>query len=881
MIMKVLLTILILLLLTAAAMAQTATADNKVVTVSNAGSTPIFLSGTVPANYTIQFQTAPTCGICAAPAHGSISPSTGATGVVSYSPTSGYTGPDSFEYQVVGTPVGGGSTITSAKATVTITVTNAKTTVTGTLRNPDGSPRSGKITWILTQAAASSQGMTPAMASVSATLDVNGAFTVQLYPSTYLQPQSYYQAWYSALGTSNQALRRELLGIYEIPPATGSVDFSAARVIDAALESRFAFCTPSCVRAILSEGASGSLPGDNTSTGSVVLNADTDTDGNGEVLIQTRGTTRIQVENSTGLVNFTGTQINIGTAFATSGLNFNLCVGNSGTKPCIRYNGTLSEWQYSNNGTAYRNFQTLPYADFPTQSPAPGVSPASTLRMYWDGATFQCSSSTGPYAPCSFGGASAGVSSLQGLAGVLTLNIGATGTAPAWAAASGVITLNLPDAGQTITRGLITNATQQVWGEKLLMDGARIFAGAGGNPVEVSSFINQSGTNSASHVTFRTISTVFGGPSFQVVNSGNVVIGGAAALATTATDGFLYLPVLSGSPTGIPTFFTNRGPLAVESDTVGGNYRVWGYLNGAWRNLSGGGSGAAGSNGQLTYNNAGTAAGLSGSSVSGSNLTLGGTLTLSTLAANRLVYTGTGGLLSVDAGATTNFSTSSSPDLYTISLGSNGGADGTTAAVNLHWYGTTGLSGSNAGNLLRLYRYRGTPSAPVAVNSNDTLGGIEFFGYEAASGLGSVQGAAILARAVENWGLNPHGAALDFYTTIPTITTLVQTVRMDHDTSFNSYLRLWDQTSGAFTGGLRRSDSNDAYEWSNDGTNWQNMDQPRSLTFSNLGTPANANFRYCSDCQVTSGADNTCTSGGSGAFAMRINGAWRCFALQN
>lgn len=46
--------------------------------------------------------------------------------------------------------------------------------------------------------------------------------------------------------------------------------------------------------------------------------------------------------------------------------------------------------------------------------------------------------------------------------------------------------------------------------------------------------------------------------------------------------------------------------------------------------------------------------------------------------------------------------------------------------------------------------------------------------------------------------------------------------------------------------------------------------------FAGLGAPANGTEQYCSDCQVTSGADNTCTNGGTGAMAFRINGAWKC-----
>jgi hypothetical protein len=49
-----------------------------------------------------------------------------------------------------------------------------------------------------------------------------------------------------------------------------------------------------------------------------------------------------------------------------------------------------------------------------------------------------------------------------------------------------------------------------------------------------------------------------------------------------------------------------------------------------------------------------------------------------------------------------------------------------------------------------------------------------------------------------------------------------------------------------------------------------------SVAFSSLGTPANATRKYCSDCKVTSGVDDTCTNTGSGAMALRINGAWKC-----
>ncbi|UOF76952.1 hypothetical protein [Bacteriophage sp.] len=44
------------------------------------------------------------------------------------------------------------------------------------------------------------------------------------------------------------------------------------------------------------------------------------------------------------------------------------------------------------------------------------------------------------------------------------------------------------------------------------------------------------------------------------------------------------------------------------------------------------------------------------------------------------------------------------------------------------------------------------------------------------------------------------------------------------------------------------------------------------VTFANLGAPSNGKFIYCSDCTIAS----PCASGGTGALAKRLNGAWVC-----
>lgn len=50
-----------------------------------------------------------------------------------------------------------------------------------------------------------------------------------------------------------------------------------------------------------------------------------------------------------------------------------------------------------------------------------------------------------------------------------------------------------------------------------------------------------------------------------------------------------------------------------------------------------------------------------------------------------------------------------------------------------------------------------------------------------------------------------------------------------------------------------------------------------SYAFAALGSLTNGTYKYCSDCTVTSGVNNTCAASGTGAWAERINGAWKCY----
>lgn len=65
----------------------------------------------------------------------------------------------------------------------------------------------------------------------------------------------------------------------------------------------------------------------------------------------------------------------------------------------------------------------------------------------------------------------------------------------------------------------------------------------------------------------------------RIDNSGNVIAGASAALATTATNGFLYVPTCAGTPTGTPTTVTGMAPIVVNTT----NNKLYFYSGGAWR----------------------------------------------------------------------------------------------------------------------------------------------------------------------------------------------------------------------------------------------------------------------------------------------------------
>lgn len=64
-----------------------------------------------------------------------------------------------------------------------------------------------------------------------------------------------------------------------------------------------------------------------------------------------------------------------------------------------------------------------------------------------------------------------------------------------------------------------------------------------------------------------------------VIFTATVAIG-TAPLATSATDGFLYVPTCAGTPTGVPT--TQTGTAALVYDTTA--HKLWVYDSG-WKGI--------------------------------------------------------------------------------------------------------------------------------------------------------------------------------------------------------------------------------------------------------------------------------------------------------
>jgi len=84
----------------------------------------------------------------------------------------------------------------------------------------------------------------------------------------------------------------------------------------------------------------------------------------------------------------------------------------------------------------------------------------------------------------------------------------------------------------------------------------------------------QLGTITNNQLEFVTNSTVRG----RIAANGSFVVG-LSAIATNATDGFLYVPTCAGTPTGTPTTVTGTAPIVIDTT----NNKLYFYSGGTWR----------------------------------------------------------------------------------------------------------------------------------------------------------------------------------------------------------------------------------------------------------------------------------------------------------
>lgn len=257
---RALVVVVVLCLSALAAQAAPPVATSFSATASTVGATLLQLQGSDADG------TALTFAIVAAPnpAHGSLSALNASTGYVVFTPATGYTGVTTFTFNVTS----GGDT--SSTATATITVTSAKTRIVDTLVDPAGNPRSGKVTFILTQRVTSPAGVIPVGSTVSATLNGSGQFDISVYPSSSLSPQAYYQVWFEATGS----LRRELIGVYQIPASTATQTLAPNRVTNTALAAQYTFIDQAAINTILSTASGAAAIYTGTPTDNVLQRYD-------------------------------------------------------------------------------------------------------------------------------------------------------------------------------------------------------------------------------------------------------------------------------------------------------------------------------------------------------------------------------------------------------------------------------------------------------------------------------------------------------------------------------------------------------------------------------------------------------------------------------
>jgi hypothetical protein len=132
-------------------------------------------------------------------------------------------------------------------------------------------------------------------------------------------------------------------------------------------------------------------------------------------------------------------------------------------------------------------------------------------------------------------------------------------------------------AGAASIGGILQNADNSLNSEVRLLFAPNLSTNWGNRQAYISG-VNVVGGGTATELAFGSAANgVAPVESMRIDKDGNVRVG-TAALATTATNGFLYIPTCAGTPTGTPTAITGLAPMVIDST----NNKLYIYSGGAW-----------------------------------------------------------------------------------------------------------------------------------------------------------------------------------------------------------------------------------------------------------------------------------------------------------
>ena len=119
-------------------------------------------------------------------------------------------------------------------------------------------------------------------------------------------------------------------------------------------------------------------------------------------------------------------------------------------------------------------------------------------------------------------------------------------------------------------------------GDIIIRSGGAAGVGQGTGAVRIEAQASASGDSAGNSIFFAAGGTIVDAPTvrMRVMSTGNVAIAGAVgvSLATTATNGFPYIPTCAGVPTGVPTAITGFAPVVIDIT----NNRMYFYGGTGW-----------------------------------------------------------------------------------------------------------------------------------------------------------------------------------------------------------------------------------------------------------------------------------------------------------